>query len=61
MLIHHGIIQAVFKNKESGEPIAILNLLVMMRMNVVDRSFRFLYEAEAKMLQLMPIYSVPGF
>ncbi|VDN51179.1 unnamed protein product [Dracunculus medinensis] len=53
-------VKAVFKNKESGEPIAILNLLVMMRMNVVDRSFRFLYEAEAKMLQLMPIYSVPG-
>lgn len=47
--------QVIFKKKNSGEPIAILDLVVASRQNIISNSFRFYHEAETTLSRIILI------
>ncbi|CAG9538867.1 unnamed protein product [Cercopithifilaria johnstoni] len=47
--------QIIFKKKNGGEPIAILDLLVGNRRNIISNSFRFYHEAETTLSRIIHI------
>ncbi|VDK27138.1 unnamed protein product [Gongylonema pulchrum] len=50
----------VFKKKDDGEPIAVLDLLVEVRQNIVKNSFRFYHEAETTLSRVIRITQRKG-
>uniref|UniRef100_A0A915PNX2 Nephrocystin-4 n=1 Tax=Setaria digitata TaxID=48799 RepID=A0A915PNX2_9BILA len=48
-------VKVVFKKKNTGEPIAILDLLAENRHNIISNSFRFYYEAERTISRIIHI------
>ncbi|VDK74813.1 unnamed protein product [Litomosoides sigmodontis] len=48
-------VKIIFKKKNGGEPIAILDLLVGNRRNIVFNSFRFYHEAETTLSRIIQI------
>ncbi|KAL3985734.1 hypothetical protein ACH3XW_39860 [Acanthocheilonema viteae] len=48
-------VKIIFKKKTGGEPIAILDLLVENRHNIIFNSFRFYHEAEATLSKIIHI------
>ncbi|VDM06988.1 unnamed protein product, partial [Wuchereria bancrofti] len=47
--------QIIFKKKSGGEPIAILDLLIGNRHNIISNSFRFYHEAETTLSKIIHI------
>uniref|UniRef100_A0A0R3RR61 Calpain catalytic domain-containing protein n=1 Tax=Elaeophora elaphi TaxID=1147741 RepID=A0A0R3RR61_9BILA len=48
-------VKIIFKKKSDGEPIAILDLLVGNRRNIISNSFRFYHEAETTLSRIIHI------